>query len=438
MNILSIMLAIELGNPVFYITGILVILFLLLISAAMSASEVAYFSLSAADLNDLKNKKTPVADLVINLINQPKKLLATILIANNFVNVGVVIISTFLVSKAFDFSASPVLGFLIQVIVITSIILLAGEIIPKVYATKQGKGIVLLMARPLRFLSALFLPLSILLTGSTNFIDKRLARKKQSLSMDDLSDAIDITGDGISDENDRKIMKSITRFGDLNAREIMTPRVDVTAIDVSDSFSDVKKTIIESGFSRIPVYEDSPDKVSGVLYIKDVLPHVQQKASFDWKSLVRPAFFIPENKPINDLLDEFREKKIHLAVVVDEYGGTSGIITMEDIIEEILGDINDEFDTESDGISFNRINDNIYVFDGKTMLIDVCRIMGIEDRIFDEARGESDTLAGLILELNKKMPVANEKVQFEDFKFVVESVDRRRVKRIRVIMPEEK
>lgn len=402
----------------------------------MSASEVAFFSLTATDINDIKSKKSPAGDLVLNLINHPKKLLATILIANNFVNVGVVIISTFLVSKIFDFSASPLLGFLVQVIVITSVILLAGEIIPKVYATKQAKGIAFFMARPLRFMSGLFYPLSVLLISSTNFIDKRLALHKQSLSMEDLSDAIDITADGITDENDRKIMKSITRFGDLSAREIMTPRVDVTAIDVSDSFAYVKKTIIESGFSRIPVYEDSPDKVSGVLYIKDVLPYVQQKATFDWKSLVRPAFFVPENKPINDLLDEFREKKIHLAVVVDEYGGTSGIITMEDIIEEILGDINDEFDTESDGISFNRINDLTYVFDGKSMLIDVCRIMGIEDRIFDEARGESDTLAGLILELNKKMPVANETVQFEDFKFVVESVDRRRVKRIRVIMSE--
>lgn len=433
----SIILAIDSGQSVMFIAEIIVIILLLIASAAMSGSEVAYFSLTAADINEISNKKTPSSELALRLINQPRTLLATILIANNFVNVGIVIISTFLVSNLFDFSTSPVLGFIIQVIAITSMILLAGEIIPKVYATNQAKRIVLFMAKPLKLLSQIFFPLSILLTGSTNFIDKKLARKRQNLSMEDLSDAIDITGDGITDENDRKIMKSITRFGGLNAREIMTPRVDVTAIDLGDSFAEVKNIIVESGFSRIPVYADSPDKVSGVLYIKDVLPHVQKDASYDWTQLIRQAFFIPENKPINDLLDEFREKKIHLAVVVDEYGGTSGIITLEDIIEEILGDINDEFDTESDGISFNRLNDRTYVFDGKTMLIDVCRIIGIEDRIFDDARGESDTLAGLILELNQKMPTSNEVIQFEGYKFVVESVDRRRVKRIRVIMPKE-
>ncbi len=264
-----------------------------------------------------------------------------------------------------------------------------------------------------------------------------MAKRKYTLTMDDLSDAIDITSDGETNEDDRKIMKSITRFGDINAREIMHPRVDVTAIEESATYHTLMKLVIDSGYSRIPVYRDTPDQVTGILYIKDLLTHLDQDDSFQWVDLARPAFFVPENKPINDLLQEFQSKKIHMAIVVDEYGGTSGIITLEDIIEEIVGDINDEFDLETEGVIYSKVDENTYLFEGKTQLNDFCKIIGIDDRLFDEAKGENDTLAGLLLELAGKMPEPQELILFENFEFRIEAADKRRIKRVKVtILPE--
>lgn len=422
----------ELSSTFGIILGFVVILLLLLCSAAISASEIAYFSLSAADLNALKAKKSASNDLILELLTRPKRLLATILIGNNFVNVGIVMLSTYITTAITDFSAYPILGFVIQVIVVTALILLIGEIMPKVYATKQTVLIASMMAKPLKVMMRLFYPLSILLVKSTNFIDRRMANRKYTLTMDDLSTAIDITADGQANEDDRKIMKSITRFGDINAREIMRSRVDVTAIEDTFNYKEVLDLVIESGYSRIPVYHETHDQVTGILYIKDLLPHLNQDEKFEWTSLIRPAFFVPENKPINDLLHEFQEKKIHMAVVVDEYGGTSGIITLEDIIEEIVGDINDEFDSEGDGFVYSKIDENTYIFEGKTLLNDFCKIIGIEDRLFEDARGENDTLAGLLLELSGKMPEYHEIIKFENFTFRIDALDKRRIKRVRV------
>jgi putative hemolysin len=414
--------------------GLLSVLVLLICSAAASGSETAFFSLSPSQLNEIRVAKTQSSKRVVTLLETPKRLLATILIVNNLINVGIVIISSFLVNNYLDFSANPLLGFLFQIVIITSILLLFGEILPKVLATRSPIKVATLMSMPLSIMQRLLSPLSRLLVNSTRFIDKRQAYKNHNVTLDDISNAIDITADGKVDSDDRKIMKSITRFGAINAREIMSPRVDLTTIDNSMPFREVQSIIIESGYSRIPVYNDTPDTITGILYIKDLLPHLSEDDNFDWEKLVRQPFFVPENKPINDLMQEFQEKKIHLAVVVDEYGGTSGIITLEDIIEEIVGEINDEFDIEAENNFFSRIDEHNYIFEGKTTINDMCRVLGIDDRIFDDAKGESESLAGLILELAGKMPATGETFSIGDYTFRIEAADKRRIKKVKITM----
>jgi gliding motility-associated protein GldE len=424
----------DLASSAGLIAGLITIVVLLLCSAAASASETAFFSLSPSQLNEIRSSKTAVNKRIVHLLENSKLLLATILITNNLVNVGIVIISTFLVNHYLDFSANPLLGFLFQIVAITAVLLLLGEIIPKVIATRKPVKIASFVATPLFIVQRILYPFSRLLVNSTRFIDKRQAHSHH-ITLDDISNAIDITNDGKVDDEDRKIMKSITRFGDINAREIMSPRVDITAIDNTLPFSEIKKIIIDSGYSRIPVYSDTPDTITGILYIKDLLPHLSELDTFNWESLVRPPFFIPENKPINDLMQEFQEKKIHMAVVVDEYGGTSGIITLEDIIEEIVGEINDEFDVEAENIFYSRIDNHNYVFEGKTTINDMCRVLGLDDRIFDEAKGESESLAGLILELAGKMPATGETFSLGEFTFRVDAADKRRIKKVKISTP---
>jgi gliding motility-associated protein GldE len=425
----------DLASSAGLIAGILSVLVLLFCSAAASSSETAFFSLSPSQLNEIRNSKTHSSKRIVTLLETPKRLLATILIANNLVNVGIVIISSFLVNNYLDFSANPLLGFLFQIVIITSILLLLGEILPKVLATRSPVKIATLMSMPLSIVQRILYPFSKLLVNSTRFIDKRQAYKNHNITLDDISNAIDITADGKVDSEDRKIMKSITRFGDINAREIMSPRVDLTTIDNSMPFGKVQSIIIESGYSRIPVYNDTPDTITGILYIKDLLPYLSEDDNFDWEKLVRQPFFVPENKPINDLMQEFQEKKIHMAVVVDEYGGTSGIITLEDIIEEIVGEINDEFDIESENTFFSRIDEHNYIFEGKTTINDMCRVLGIDDRIFDDAKGESESLAGLILELAGKMPATGETFSFGEYAFRIEAADKRRIKKVKITIP---
>jgi len=417
------------------VLAILVIVILLFCSAAVSASEIAFFSLTPGQLKEIRAGKQGIHLLIRQLLEKPKRLLATILISNNFVNVAIVIISTYVSSELFDFSMAPILGFIIQVIVITSLILLIGEVMPKVYATQYGLNIVIVMARPINFLLKVFYPLSSVLVSSTYIIDKRMTRRKHPLLMSDLSNAVDITSDASTSEENRKMLKSIARFGDIAASEIMKSRTEVTAIDNELGFGQVMRIIRESGYSRIPVYKDTFDTITGLLYIKDLLKYAGQDDKFNWQSLLRPVFFVPESKRINDLLAEFQQKKIHLAIVVDEYGGTSGIITLEDIIEEIVGEINDEFDSESDTIPFVKVDDYTYIFEGKTSLNDFCKILNVEDDLFDEIKGEADTLAGLILELAGRIPVVNEIVSYGEYTFCVEAADKRRIKRIKVSLP---
>ncbi len=416
------------------LVSILVILVLLLISALVSGAEIAFFSMDPAHLKEIRTRETKTNILILTLLEKPKRLLATILITNNFVNVGIVILSAFLTSELFDFTQYPVIGFIIQVIVITSILLLFGEIMPKIYANQKQIVFASTMARPLKILVKVFYPFSSLLVKSTRIIDKKMAASNPEISMSELSDAIDITVTPGTRKEETKILKGIVKFTDIEVTEIMRSRMDIVAVDSETLFTKLINLVIEWGYSRMPVYTNTLDHIQGILYIKDLLPHLDKKDDFNWITLLRPAFFIPENKKINDLLQEFQLKKIHLAIVVDEYGGTSGIVTFEDIIEEIVGEISDEFDLPEDELAFNKIDEHNYIFEGKTSINDFCKILGIDDKVFDEVKGDSDSLAGVLLEIYQDMPVKNTKIEFQNFEFTVLSVDKRRIKTIKVTL----
>ena len=416
--------------PANAILGIAAVMVLLLFSGLISGSEVAFFSLTHNHIEDIRKKKTAPFKNIITLLEKPKRLLATILIANNVINIAIILISAMVFTELFDFSSSPVMGFVVQVIMVTFILLVFGEVMPKVYSGQNPVKFASFMSTPLIGIRRFFWPLSSLLVRSTRIIDERLGKKRSNLSMDDLSHALDITADNTATEEDKKILRGIVSFGNIDAREIMRSRVDVVAVEITLSFSKLLPVILEAGYSRVPVYRESFDNVEGILYIKDLLPYLEKGDDFDWTQLVRPCFFVPESKKISDLLREFQEKKIHLAVVVDEYGGTSGIVTLEDILEEIVGEINDEFDTD-EGI-FSKLDANTYVFEGKTLLKDFCKITGTDYSLFSEVKGEADTLAGLLLEIKQELPFKGEKVHFRNFEFLVEGVDNRRIKRIKV------
>ncbi len=408
------------------------LLLLLLLSAFVSGSETAFFSLKPGDLKHLKNDYGKKGSAVLKLLDQPKRLLATILISNNFINVGIVILSTYFSSLLFNLSLNPVLAFVLQVIVITSVILIFGEILPKIFANKEPVLFSVFIVKSIAFLILLFKPLSAVLVASTAVIDKRFGRKGYTISMSELSDAIDITVDDSTPKEEKMILKGIATFGDKEASKIMHSRVNVTAIDTGISYEEVLRTVVDSGYSRIPVYEETFDNIKGILYIKDLLPQLDNTARYAWTKLIRKAFFVPENKKINDLLQEFREKKIHMAVVVDEYGGTSGIITLEDIIEEIVGEISDEFDVEGEQYHYHKIAENTYLFEAKIPLNDVCRILELNDDYFDDVRGESDSLGGLILETEGKIPIKGTVVKLKNFTFEITDADERKIREIKI------
>jgi len=415
------------------VIGIVAIFILLIGSALMSGAEVAFFSLGPNQLHELRSKEDRANKAVLHLLEMPKRLLATLLISNNFVNVAIVIISTYVVNSLINFEEVKYwVAFLVQVVVITALLLLLGEIMPKVYAQRQNLRFARFIAPTIRVLMVLVYPLSIILVKSTNIIDKRIGRKTYNVSISELSDAIELTTKEDTPEGEKKILQGIAKFGDIEVKEIMKSRVDLTAVDICTGFKDLLKIIIDAGYSRIPVYQDTFDHVEGILYIKDLLPHLNENEDFDWKKLMRDALFIPENKKINDLLQEFQLKKIHMAVVVDEYGGTSGIVTLEDIIEEIIGEISDEHDEPVAEFEYSRLDDRNYIFEGKTSLNDMIKILDIEDDVFDDARGDADSLAGLILELMQKMPERNETVTYGQFTFTIKAVDKRRIKRVLV------
>jgi gliding motility-associated protein GldE len=412
------------------ILGMVVMLFLLMISALISGSEIAFFSLNPTQRKQLRANHNSTHDLVNQLLERPKRLLATILITNNFVNVAIIVLSTYVVANLVDLSRSPLLAFVVQVVVVTSLLLILGEIMPKIYASFSPLKFAVFMARPLRTLITIFYPLSSLLVISSSLIDRRLQRNPPQLSMSELSEAIELTSDSSTHEEDRKILKGIVKFGDIDAKEIMKPRLDVTAIEIDISYAKLMELILDAGYSRIPAYTENFDKITGILYVKDLLPHLDKPADFNWSALLRPAFFVPENKKINDLLQEFQQKKIHMAIVVDEYGGTSGIVTLEDILEEIVGDISDEFDSEEDEIAYTKIDENNYLFEGKILLNDFCKILGIEDRLFEDIKGDSETLAGVILEIEGRIPPVNASTKFLNFEFIIKKVSNRRIEEI--------
>ncbi|OFY67060.1 MAG: hypothetical protein A2V64_13665 [Bacteroidetes bacterium RBG_13_43_22] len=416
------------------IIGFVVLAALLFASALMSGSEVAYFSLSPDDIERFKNKKSKKTQAALKLYKTPERLLSTILAANNTVNIAIVLLSAFLSSRLFDFSANPVIGFLTEVVVITFMLLLFGEIMPKVYAARHNTSFALFMALPLNIISKIFYPVTSLLILSSSFVRKRAGTHRSNFSMDDISDALDLTSDDLSE--DEKILKGIVSIGNISVSAIMCPRIDVTAVDIRSGFSKIIPVIISYGFSRIPVYSESFDNVKGILYAKDVLPYMNNPDSFKWQSLLRTPYFVPETKKINDLLKEFQVKKIHMAVVIDEYGGTAGIITLEDILEEIVGEITDESDQEEE--LFRKLDDKTYIFEGKILLNDFNKILELEDDPFDIVRGESETLAGLILELTGEIPKKDETIRFRGFTFQIESADRRRIREVKVIIDNTK
>ncbi len=437
-HLLSVMLSsFYKGFPPEAVVTVVILLVMLVLSGLISGSETAFFSFQPADLNKLKKNHGKRGMKVISLRNKPKELLATILISNNFINVGIVVISTYLTTLMFNLKSHPALTFLVQIIIVTSFLLIFGEILPKIYANKKPVYFSLFMANTIAVLMWFFKPLSMILVKSTAFIDNRLVAKKVPVSMSELSDAIDMTVDDSTPEEEKKILKGIATFGEKEASEVMRSRVDVTAIDTEMIFHEVIQIVTESGYSRIPVYKESLDHVEGLLYIKDLLPLIEKQEELDWKPLIRPAFFVPENKRINDLLQEFRNRKIHMAIVVDEYGGTSGIITLEDILEEIVGEISDEFDVEDDAFHYKKLNNSTYLFDAKTPLNDLCKILEIDDDIFDNDRGESDSLGGLILEIEGKIPEKGEKIKYRQFTFEIVDADVRKINKIKITLSEE-
>lgn len=412
------------------IASLMILVGLLATSALISGAEVAFFAIKPQELNELKKQKSRKAKLIERFLLKPKELLATILIANNFVNVGIIILATYTSAALFNFQGVEWLQFLVQVIIITFLLLLFGEVLPKVYANNNAVSFARFMAIPLAFLEKAFKPISILLVASTRIIDRRANNKGHDLSVDDLSNALELTSEAHEDKDEKKILQGIVKFGNTDVKQIMRSRIDVTALDHKNSYSQVLKTIKKTGFSRIPIYEESFDNIKGVLYIKDLLPYLNVEPEFNWNSLLREVFFVPENKKIDDLLKEFQEKKIHLAIVVDEYGGTSGIVTLEDIIEEIVGDISDEFD--DDDLVYSKLDNNNYVFEGKTPLNDFYRILNIEGEEFEESKGESDSLAGFILEITGSIPSKGDQISFKNYNFIIEGVNKRRVTRIKV------
>jgi len=399
---------------------------LLLVSGFASASEIAFFSLSPSDLSAIDEKKHPSDEKISKLLEDTERLLATILITNNFVNVTIIMLCNFFFMSVFEFH-SPIAEFLILTIILTFLLLLFGEIMPKIYSAQKTLAFCRFSAPGIWMFRSLFYPVASMLVRSTSFLNKHFARKNHNISVDELSHALELTDkEELKEENN--ILEGIIRFGGETAKEVMTSRLDVVDLDIRTPFKDVLQCIIENAYSRIPIYSENRDNIKGILYIKDLLPHLN-KVDFRWQSLIRPAYFVPETKMIDDLLRDFQANKIHIAIVVDEFGGTSGIVTMEDIIEEIVGEIHDEYDDEER--TYAVLNDHTWVFEAKTQLTDFYKITKVDEEVFDEVAGDSDTLAGLLLELKGEFPALHEKVTYDHYEFEVLEMDNRRILKVK-------
>ncbi len=401
---------------------------LLLASGFASASEIAFFSLSPTDLNTIEEEKHPNDEKILKLLADKERLLATILITNNFVNVAIIMLCNIFFGQVFDFGGSPIAEFLVLTVILTFLLLLFGEIMPKIFSAQSPLRFCRLASNGILACRSLFYPIASMLVRSTSFLNKHFAHKNRKISVDELSHALELTDkDEISEESN--ILEGIIRFGGETAKEVMTPRLDVVDLEIRTPFSEVLKCIVENAYSRIPVYADNRDNIKGVLYIKDLLPHLNKGDNFRWQSLIRPAYFVPETKMIDDLLRDFQANKIHIAIVVDEFGGTLGIVTMEDIIEEIVGEIHDEYDEEER--NYVQLNDTTWVFEAKTLLSDFYKITKIDEEAFEEVVGEADTLAGLMLELKGEFPALHEKLTFDRYELEVLEMDNRRILKVK-------
>ena len=436
-----------------------VVLCLLIFSALISSSEVAFFSLSPNDLDDLKGESdNPVSKRILNLLETPRTLLATILICNNFINIGYIIVSEYVLSNTLtedicgrwaagimnviplpweESYLAEAISFIITTVLVTFAVVLFGEVAPKVYAKINNVWMARLMSRPLSIFRSFFYPLSNMLVNLTSILEKRLASRTTNnlASKEEIGEAIDLTVKGDMNANEEiDILKSIVNFGDVSVKQIMQPRVDVIAVDFQSTYKELLQVLQKSGYSRIPVYNENFDQITGLLYVKDLLGHLEEENDYEWQELLRTEIlYVPESKKIDDLLKEFQAKRLHMAVVVDEYGGTSGIVTLEDIMEEIIGEIRDEFDDEIE-LDYQKIDDYNYIFEGKTLLNDVCRVIGIDTNTFDDIRGDADSLAGLILELLGRLPRKGMEIKHENFTFNAVEVNKKRIKQIKLTL----
>ena len=413
------------------IVAIVLAFILLFVSGFASGSEIAFFSLSPSDLNELDEEKNDVDAKIQRLRKDSERTLATILITNNLVNVTIIMLCNYFFAHVVSFGRAVWLQFIVVTVLLTFLLLLFGEIIPKVYSGQHALKVCRRFAPAITVLSRLFRPLSAILIRSGVLAGKVVQKENHVLSVDDLEQALELTDEADLKE-EKNMLEGIVRFGDETAKEVMTSRQDVVSLDFRSTFPDVISCIVENNYSRIPVCQGSLDKVRGILYIKDLLPHLSKPASFRWQSLIRPPYFVPETKKIDDLLRDFQEHKVHIAIVVDEFGGTSGLITLEDILEEIVGEINDEYDEEEK--NFVRLNANTYVFEGKTLLTDFCRDLNLDDDLFDEVQGDADTLAGLLLELKGDFPKQHERIEYNQFKFEIVEIDGHRISKIKVVV----
>lgn len=411
--------------------GWITIFLLLFLSALISAAEVALFSLSPNDVAKLSNENPKKGKLLDKILQKPKKLLATLLLANNFLNIGVVIIFSIVGSSLFENIQSPVIKFVFEVVLVTFLILLFGEVLPKIYASRNSLKFSAFIIVPLSFLDKLLSPVSIPMRNISNILHNKLGNQKSNISVNQLSQALELTSPEDTTTDEHKILEGIVSFGNTDTKQVMSPRIDVFALDIDETFSEIYPKIVDKGYSRIPVFKDNIDHIVGVLFVKDLIPHIHKK-EFEWDKLIRTPFFVPENKKLDDLLKDFQTMKSHIAVVVDEYGGTSGIVTLEDIIEEIVGDISDEFDDEN--INFSQIDEKNFIFEGKINLKDFYKITGLDEEPFDAKKGEAETLAGFILENLGHFPKKGQKIHFSSTFFVIEVVDKRRIKQIKVTL----
>ena len=413
------------SDPIIYYSLILAVL--LIFSGLISGSEVALFSLSKSQLK--KEDKSSYIQIIQKSLTNPNKLLATILVANSFINIAIVILFTQIGNVIFKNITSSFWQFIIEVVVATFLILLFGEILPKIYASRNNLIFSKFVIYPLVLLDFILTPISLPMQKLSNFIKNKLSFKKQNINLNQISSALDLTSPDETTKQEQKILKGILSFGNTETKEVMRPRLDIHAYSNLLNYDEVLKNTVENNFSRVPVYKDDLDNIVGLLYVKDLLPFLDKK-DFDWLSILRKPLFIPENKKLDDLMQEFQEKKIHLAIVVDEFGGTSGVISLEDVIEEIVGDISDEFDDDS--LLFSKLDNFNYVFEGKTSMKDFYKILNIDSSPFDKFKGDSETIAGFILEISQSFPKTNSKIVFENFTFTIESVDKKRIKQVKV------